>query len=63
MNAKTFPGLNMLMLELTEIYRQSDPVFINLLNAIRRGRLSDNELNILNGLYSPDWSQKEAIIL
>ncbi|TXJ22499.1 MAG: hypothetical protein E6Q24_20990 [Chitinophagaceae bacterium] len=63
MHAKTFPGLNMLMIELTEIYRQSDSVFINLLNSIRRGRLSDNELNILNGLYSPDWAQKEAVIL
>ncbi|MBN7818066.1 AAA family ATPase [Algoriphagus pacificus] len=62
-NAKTFPGLNMLMLELTEIYRQSDPVFINLLNAIRRGRLLDNELEMLNSLYSPDWFQKEAVIL
>ncbi len=63
MNARVFTGLHMLMVELTETYRQSDPVFINLLTAIRKGRISDNELNILNGLYSPNWSQKEAIIL
>ncbi|PZQ95754.1 MAG: hypothetical protein DI539_30465, partial [Flavobacterium psychrophilum] len=63
MNAKTFPGLHMLMMELTQIYRQSDPVFIDLLTGIRRGCISDNDLNVLNSLYSPDWSKKEAVIL
>lgn len=62
-SAKTFPILDMVMIELTEVHRQSDPVFISLLAAIRQGSLSDNDLKILDELYCPDWSQKEAIIL
>lgn len=63
MSAKAFSLLNMMMIELTEVHRQSDPVFISLLAAIRQGNLSEKDLKILDELYCPDWSQKEAIIL
>ncbi|SFE53155.1 AAA family ATPase [Spirosoma endophyticum] len=62
-DAKVCPTLDILMLELTEVHRQSDPVFIDLLNAIRKGNLSGNELDQLNGMYCQDWTEKNAIIL
>lgn len=45
------------------MYRQSDPAFINILAALRKGYLSDGELNKLNELYNSNWFQKEAIVI
>ena len=46
---------------LSEIRRQSDPVFIALLNRLRYGKCNDADFNLLNtrilGNFTPDWSQ------
>lgn len=62
-DAKVFPALAILPLELTDVHRQSDAVFIDLLKAIRIDNLSDAHLERLENLFCPDWENKNAIIL
>ncbi|MCO5950531.1 AAA family ATPase [Mucilaginibacter flavidus] len=42
---------NLLTIELTQIFRQSDPVFIGILNEIRSGQISMDILRVLNERY------------
>ncbi|MEG1585696.1 MAG: AAA family ATPase [Bacteroidales bacterium] len=42
-------------IELKKIYRQSDPVFVNILNAVRENRLDAQTLELLNKRYMPDF--------
>jgi hypothetical protein len=44
----------MVPLELQKIYRQSDEVFIQLLNRLRHNELGDEVLNALNSRYRPE---------
>ncbi len=44
---------------LTEIVRQSDPVFQDLLNAVRKGELSPGHLEILEARKGLPWKDKE----
>lgn len=43
-------------IELTQVFRQSDSRFINLLNNIRENRFDDETLQSLNQRYIPDFS-------
>lgn len=55
-----------LYLELKKIYRQSDEVFIQLLNNIRNNEIDTDDINQLNQHYQPDFKPKgkgEFIIL
>ena len=40
-------------IELNKVYRQSDPVFINILDNIRAGQAMQNDLSLLNSRYVP----------
>lgn len=42
-------------LQLDTIYRQSDPLFISLLNQIRMKQFTEHTLELLNGQYQPDF--------
>lgn len=44
-----------LYLELKKIYRQSDEVFIRLLNNLRNNTLSKDDINLLNKYYNPNF--------
>ncbi len=44
-----------LYIELEKVYRQSDPVFISLLNRLRESRLNQNDINCLNRYYKPGF--------
>ncbi|MEX0982243.1 MAG: helix-turn-helix domain-containing protein [Bacteroidales bacterium] len=48
-----------LYIELEKIYRQSDPVFIRLLNNFRDNRVTQEDVAILNRYYKPDFSPGE----
>ncbi|HEX5037610.1 MAG TPA: AAA family ATPase [bacterium] len=48
-DAKIFPKLSLEILELETVHRQSDPVFIDVLNAVRNNTISDEHLAVLNG--------------
>ncbi|MBS7566798.1 AAA family ATPase [Mucilaginibacter sp. Bleaf8] len=45
--------------ELTQVYRQSDPVFIDILNGIRSGQLENRLLDKLNAAYRPSADPAE----
>lgn len=46
-------------LELTKVFRQSDPVFVNLLNAVRNATITDGELAQLNLRCNPGFNPAE----
>ena len=46
-------------IELTQVYRQNDPTFVNLLNNIREGRADDATLAALNSRYVPGFQPNE----
>lgn len=48
-------------LELTKIYRQSDPTFINLLNSIRKNHCTTEQLNTLNSYYKAEFTPTQEI--
>ncbi|MBO9619360.1 MAG: AAA family ATPase [Niabella sp.] len=48
--------------ELQTIYRQNDPQFITLLNAIRNGATDQIDFKLLNSRYQPAFEPKEAYI-
>ena len=48
-----------LTIELQKIYRQSDPSFVSILNAVRENRLTDSILQLLNKRYMPDFEPDE----
>lgn len=43
-------------LELTKIYRQNDPIFISLLNNIRKNACTSEQLNLLNSHYQSNFT-------
>lgn len=50
---------NPISVELKHIYRQDNPLFINILNEIRTNNLSQESANELNKRYQPDFEPKE----
>ena len=42
-------------IELTKVYRQQNGTFIELLNHVRSGNITDGDIRILNSRYSPDF--------
>lgn len=48
------------LLELDKIYRQSDPKFISILNAIRNNSCTAEQLQELNSYYQPDFVPPEG---
>jgi hypothetical protein len=47
--------LQLIQIELTKIYRQSDDTFINLLNNIRNNCCTQEQMTLLNSHYQPDF--------
>lgn len=57
------PGRRFELVEFEKIYRQSDPVFIDILNAIRNRTITDEQLEMLNQCVGPRPQDKDAIVL
>jgi ATP-dependent DNA helicase PIF1 len=53
-------GLAMELVELEKIYRQSDPGFIRILNAIRNNSVADEDLALLNARLDPAFVPPEG---
>lgn len=49
------------MIEFNKVYRQNDPVFVDLLNNVRKGKMSDEDLELLNSRHVPVPKDFEAI--
>ena len=54
-NAKALEEMDLLTIELTEVFRQKDKEFLDLLNAIRDGNSKLVDFNKLNERYFPDF--------
>lgn len=54
-DAHVFDGLPIQTIDLTKVYRQSDPEFVGLLNRARIGRLLNEDFDQLNGHYDPTF--------
>lgn len=50
---------NLISIELKHVYRQSDGVFLNILNEIRNDKLSQASYDLLHNRYIPDFEPKE----
>ena len=65
-NSLAFKKIPLLTFELTKVYRQSDPVFIEILNGIRNGIADPEMLKKLNAQYDPglnDQWRKDYVTL
>ncbi len=54
-SSRIFDSFDMEFLELEKIYRQQDPVFIDLLNSIRNKTINAEGLDMLNQRYNPNF--------
>lgn len=48
-------------IELDKIYRQSDSTFIDLLNNLRNNTVTQENINLLNSYYQPNFDEKTAL--
>jgi ATP-dependent DNA helicase PIF1 len=51
----------LLQIELTTVFRQTEPEFINILNDIRNNQISESSLNLLNKRYAPQFSSTDDL--
>ena len=58
--SKALRSINYVTIELTHVYRQQDETFITLLNNIREGNVSENDLQRLNQRYDPNFQPKQG---
>ena len=54
-SARVFKDINLVPIELQKVYRQTDPVFIKVLDRIRNNAARKQELDTLNGRYFPSF--------
>lgn len=54
-SARVFKDINLVPIELQKVYRQTDPVFINILDRIRSNAARKEELETLNARCFPDF--------
>jgi ATP-dependent DNA helicase PIF1 len=50
-----------LQVELTEVFRQTEPAFINILNDIRNNTITETSLKLLNERYDPEFQATEDL--
>ena len=58
-NSHALKEMPMVSLELKHVYRQSDGVFLDILNEIRDDKLSQKSYDLLHERYIPDFNPKE----
>ncbi|MBR5298351.1 MAG: AAA family ATPase [Parabacteroides sp.] len=57
-SARVFKEINLVPIELQKVYRQTDPVFIHVLDRIRNNEARKQELDTLNARYFPHFSPR-----
>lgn len=58
-HSQIFKSCKPLTIELTQIYRQDNPLFINILNEVRNNSLTHTSAEILNKRFSPEFIPQE----
>jgi ATP-dependent DNA helicase PIF1 len=51
----------LLQIELTNVFRQTEPEFINILNSIRNNKISESDLALLNKRFIPDYIDTDEL--
>ena len=59
-SAQVFGQIDLVSIELQKVYRQSDPVFVGILDRIRNNTVGAADLQLLNRRYGVDIAQAEA---
>ncbi|MFH1154696.1 MAG: HRDC domain-containing protein [Pseudomonadota bacterium] len=54
-SSQALSSTDLVTIELTHIYRQADPKFIELLSRVRNNRLDEHALDLLNQRYNPSF--------
>jgi len=54
-SARVLQDVDLELVELEKVYRQTDPVFLEVLGAIRNGAVTDAHLEVLNARCRPDF--------
>lgn len=62
-SAQVLKHVQLHMVSLSHVFRQSDDRFILLLNEIRDGQLSDSSLILLNSLYHQNFNETDGFIM
>jgi tetratricopeptide (TPR) repeat protein len=57
-SAHVFKEINLVPIELQKVYRQTDPVFIDVLDKIRNNTAQGKEIDILNARFSPSFTPR-----
>ncbi len=57
--SKTLRQINYVTIQLSKVYRQQDPTFINILNHVRDGHPTTDDLNTLNSRCNPTFIPKQ----
>ncbi len=57
-NAQVLRNNPPIYIELEKIYRQSDQRFVELLNNLRDNKITNDDINLLNKYYKPEYIQK-----
>lgn len=55
-SCKALQKLSYKLIQLKVIYRQDDPVFIEMLNHVRKGKLTKNDIKLLDERVEPDYN-------
>lgn len=55
-HAQVLANYPLLYLELKTVYRQNDPLFVEILNRIRNNRTTSEDLKLLNSHYNPQFT-------
>ncbi len=58
-SARVFREIELVSIELQKVYRQSDPVFVNVLNHIRTNTVGNADLQLLNTRYGTEADRSE----
>ena len=59
-DAKVFENVDFELVELKKVYRQSDPLFIEILNQIRNNTVTDDTLDIINSRVGVELPETEG---
>ncbi|MCF0160495.1 MAG: AAA family ATPase, partial [Bacteroidaceae bacterium] len=58
-SAKVFQEMELVSVELTQVYRQQDPVFVRVLDRVRSNSASDTDLQLLNTRVGAEFDNPE----
>ncbi|MEO6730903.1 MAG: helix-turn-helix domain-containing protein [Ferruginibacter sp.] len=62
-NAIVFKKSSPVLLELKQVYRQSDDTFIELLNKVRSGNCFQSEIDLINSNYKPNSLHENSFVV